>query len=173
MDIQFELHLPGLTISSSKVAIKLPRRSGNRSGPFLLISRCSGLALDTAYHKSSATRPIGYRPHGQHQQLWWIVPAGAPGQVRLRSVDNGLYLDSRPVPEKENEVTMRQESNDSAQAWMLSTTPDGIGMTVRSEKSGRYLAHSAEAQEYWGIWLDEDAGSSYTQWTFAQPTNAR
>lgn len=171
MEMQFQLRLPGLVISSEKIQLKFPRWASSRPAPFLIISRCSGLAVDTARHTNAPSRPIGFRPHGQRHQLWWLLPSGDKGVVWIQSVDNGLFLDAEPVPGPNDDITMRRSSANVSQRWRIEPSPDQLGVLIRSESQSRFLANSAAARasEDWGIWLDNDSGSDYTEWLIVPP----
>ncbi len=164
--IYAEIRLPGITIGAKDVGALF--KQGHGAGPFLLISRCCGLALDTAFATDNGALPILWPPHGRRQQLWYLRPSGYRGEVLVVSAESGLTLDSTPNPDGERPL-LWEGHGEVWQRWVLRQAPDGIGYLLTSVLSGRVLMTSEEAEPYWHPWLaDRDAGWPQ-QWLLTMP----
>lgn len=168
VDLRVEFHLPGLTVAADKVEIKMPRRRGRRVGPLLIVSRASGLALDTALHRDPGTRVIGYRQHSARHQLWYLSASGRKGEVVIASAENGFVLDC-DRESSDPHLLQREAEGEPWQSWTVEAAPDGIGHTIRSSHSRYYLALGDEAEERWSPWFAERKLGFTTQWVISQP----
>lgn len=88
-----ELRLPILVIGAEDIQIKFGRHR-KVAGPYLIISRACGLALDTGNESEPDKWPILWPPHAERQQLWYLRPTGMIGEFAIVSAANGLALDA-------------------------------------------------------------------------------
>lgn len=174
VDLRVEFHLPGLTVTADKVELKVPRRRSKQSGPFLMVSRASGLAVDTARAREPGHLAVGWPVHGLRHQLWYLVPAGRRDEVVVKSADTGLVLEAQRSP-NDPHVAMEEASGEPWQRWLLRPTPDGIGYSIQSVHTRLYLAISMAATEAaasgnapWGVWFKPESRTEETQWAVLQ-----
>lgn len=83
---------PFLKITTTDVGaiFRRRRRSITQTGPFLIISVDSGLAMDTAFRTEDGSHPHLWTAHGQAHQLWRLIPSGHEGEARIVSLSNNL-----------------------------------------------------------------------------------
>lgn len=167
--MKLRLPLPLLDVSTGAVDVRLGRRkASDAAGPFLIIARACGLALDTAL-RSTAGEPHLWETHGLPQQLWALKPTGVAGQVYIVSVANGLVLDSGP-DSADPALWMWDQHGKPWQHWQLEKTPDGVGCLIQAPHSGRYLAAHEKTVHEWKPWFeDRDPTSLAQQWLLTQP----
>jgi len=174
VDLRLELRLPLLTVSTDKLSVKFPRLGAGRIGPLMIVSRASGLALDTGLHADPETNVIGYRLHGKRQQLWYLRPGGTKGVVEIISADNGLTLDStRATGDVHPLMRVAESASEPWQRWALARTPDGVGQFIRSVHSRRCLALSESSEDHWEPWFEPEKGQVNIQWLLVQPFGLR
>jgi Ricin-type beta-trefoil lectin domain len=161
-----EIRLPGITVGTDDVGALF--KQGRDAGPFLVISRCCGLALDTAFAIDHGSVPILWPPHGRRQQIWNLRPSGCEGQVLLVSAENGLALDSTRDPNGGKPV-LWEEHGEVWQRWSLQQSSDGVGYLIESALSSRVLAASEDAQPRWQPWLADRDGGWSQQWLLSMP----
>lgn len=62
----------------------------HRRGPFLIIGRQCGLALDTALHTTKESVPHLWRVHGGLPQPWYLVRTPHRDEFAIVSAENGM-----------------------------------------------------------------------------------
>jgi hypothetical protein len=165
-DIYGEIRLPGIMIGTKDVRALF--KQGRNAGPFLLVSRSCGLALDTAFAVDNGALPIMYPPHGRRQQLWYLEPSGYTGEIHLVSAESGLALDSTVDPNGDKPLLW--ERNGAAwQRWTLHQAPDNVGYLIMSTLSSRALVANESTQPHWNPWLEDRSGSWAQQWMLSIP----
>lgn len=169
VQVRLELRLPLLTVTADGIDVRLRRRkSSEPAGPFLLIARDCGLALDTA-RRSTAGAPLLWGPHGLSHQLWTLKPTGTAGEVYIVSEANGLVLDSGH-DSQDPRLWMWEQHGRPWQRWRLERTPDGVGCLIQACHSGRYLTAHDESVREWKPWFeDRDPTKMSQQWLVTQP----
>src|SRR4051812_18623593 len=88
-----ELKLPLISIGVDDVGALFKRDKD--AGPFMIMSRACGMALDTAFQVSHGGAPIVFPGHGQRHQLWYLRPSGHPQEILIVSAESGLALDAQ------------------------------------------------------------------------------
>jgi hypothetical protein len=173
---KIELHLPGLVIGVDDIKITDIRRWFGRTqhaGPYLVIGRASGLALDTGLQYDPGHRVASYSPHAQKQQLWYLRPGGVKDEVAIISAANGLAWDSGRDTSDGNHPHMQELNGEPWQRWRFEPTSDGIGFFIKSPHNGNYLTLWEEAREHlkepWHPWCAPRDGNQPQQWIFSQP----
>lgn len=162
---KLELRLPGITVANDDV-VSLIRRRPRSQGPFVIVNRQCGLALDTAHRASNGGRPILWYPHAQLHQMWSVRPSRFHGEVILISATNRLVIDAT----REDEHPVMWESHGAPwQRWKLLDNPDGIGYRIQAVHNGRFLAANHDAVKGWEPWFDSDGQSADVQWLFLLP----
>ncbi|MFI9103250.1 RICIN domain-containing protein [Streptomyces fildesensis] len=142
--MRIKIGFPGvISVESDDVADLFRRRRTSR-GPFLLMGRDSGLALDTAW-RGEGESPILWPAHAHPHQLWYFQRTHRRNQFLIVSVDNGLVLDARQGTELRRWPVMRSPSDDRHQHWRLHPTKDATGFIIESVHSGHVLDVPEEA----------------------------
>lgn len=161
-----EVRLPGIAVGTDDIGALFKR--GRDAGPFLIISRPCGLALDTAFATDNDSPVTLWPPHGRRQQLWYLEPSGYDGEVLIISAESGLALDATRNPDAEKTV-LSEKSGEVWQRWTLQRVPDGAGYLISSALSAHVLASSEDAANGWEPWMSvRDAGWSQ-QWLLVMP----
>lgn len=136
--LSVELKLPFLSVRAENVRIRL-RRWQRSAGPFLLISRTSGLALDSTYDTAAGSRPHMWSVHGLQQQLWYLHPVGRAGRVSIVSAYSSLALDAGEGSGKGHRPQLHGLSRSEWQEWTLAPAPEGGAQIIRSCGNGLIL----------------------------------
>jgi hypothetical protein len=140
------LGVPGFVsveLDRNDLAHLFRRRTWSR-GPFILVGRDSGLAVDTAFRESGG-KPILWPAHALSQQLWYFDRTQHKDQFRIRSAANDLFLDARQGAELRRSPVMRPRNERRNQHWRIHTTEDTIGFIIESVNSGHVLDVPEEA----------------------------
>ncbi|MDT0401968.1 RICIN domain-containing protein [Streptomyces sp. NRRL WC-3626] len=168
--VSAEISLPFLKIGTNDVGAFFTSRRREPTGPFLLISASSGLALDTAFHSGDGSTPHLWAAHGELHQLWYLEATGHGREVHIISASNNLLLDGRAAGSGDH-LRMRGRSDDDAawQRWRVSVAP-GL-RTHRIINAGTGFAldcpHEAEARTMPVLW--EQHGGGNQQWLLVMP----
>jgi hypothetical protein len=173
---KLELHLPGLVIGADDIDMTGVGRKFGRSkpatGPYLIISRSSGLALDTGLQHVGA-RVATWPPHAQPQQLWYLRPSGVKEEAMIISAENGLAVDSTRETSGDIHPLMREPGTEPWQRWRLEPAADGIGFLIKSPHNGNFLTLSEEARKHldkpWAPWFTPRKGNLNQQWILSLP----
>ena len=167
--LSVELGLPLLRIGVADIKLtRGRRRSGAKGvGPFLIVSRQCGLALDTAYGMENGSPVWMWAVHGKLQQFWSLRPAGKDGEFSVRAEMGGLALDATTDERGADAPFLWTPHGAPWQRWRLSDTPDGVGLFIQSVYSGAYLTMNAAGENGWIPWLStglDDRDSMDKQW---------
>ncbi|GJF32414.1 hypothetical protein KNE206_51140 [Kitasatospora sp. NE20-6] len=138
--------IPGIftvELDRDDIAGLFRRRTWSR-GPFVLVGRDSGLALDTAY-RGSGGKPTLWTVHARPHQLWYFERTRRKGEFLIRSADNGLVLDARQGAELRRSPVMKPRDEYRNQHWRLHSTEDATGYIIESVNSGHVLDVPFEA----------------------------
>ncbi|MFD6189894.1 MULTISPECIES: RICIN domain-containing protein [unclassified Streptomyces] len=168
--VSAEISLPFLKIGTNDVGAFFKRRRREPTGPFLLISASSGLALDTAFHSGDGSVPHLWGPHGQPHQLWYLEASGHGREVHIISASNNLLLDGQAAGLGDH-VRMRGRNDNGAawQRWHVSAAPGLRAHRIVNAGTGHALdcPHEAEARTKPVFW--EPHGGGNQQWLLAMP----
>ncbi|QIP87223.1 RICIN domain-containing protein [Streptomyces sp. Tu 2975] len=168
--VSAEIGLPFLKIGTNDVGAFFKRRERQPSGPFLLISVSSGLALDTCLRNSDGSQPHLWGPHGQPHQLWYLEASGHGRQVHIISASNNLLLDGHAAASLDH-LRMRGRSDDDAawQRWHVIPAPGLRAHRIINAGTGLALdtPREAEARTMPVFWEPHDGDNQ--QWLLAMP----
>jgi hypothetical protein len=157
---------PGLVIGIDN--IKMPaRKRRNIVGPFLIIARACGLALDAEGGLDPGNIPHLRPPHAQPYQLWLLRSSGHEGEAIIQSSASGLALDSRR-PEK-HWVQLREREEEAWQRWRAIDSADGVGYLLQSTHNGKFLTANDKSVSGWCPWFENRHGHLSQQWIIAAP----
>jgi hypothetical protein len=120
------------------------RRRRAPRGPFLLIARNRGLALDTAFGMED-DNPILWPAHALPHQLWYFHKTGYADQFLILSVANGLALDAQAGRDTPRPAVMWPRHGQAHQRWRLRPTDDGAACFIESVRTGQVLDAPREA----------------------------
>jgi hypothetical protein len=110
-----------------------PPRQWRRRGPFLVLGRQNGLALDTGLRDTPGAPPIMYSLNGLVHQQWYFRPVRNHwAEYLIESVEHRLVLDAGRSEELSRLPTMRPRTGEPQQRWRLSRTEDGAGFVLRT-----------------------------------------
>src|SRR5215471_699706 len=84
------LPLPGIKVWSDDIPGLIRRRRRPVQGPFVLICRRNGLALDTGAQAQRGYEPQLWSAHARPWQLWYFRRTAQQGEYLIISVANGL-----------------------------------------------------------------------------------
>lgn len=139
--VDIRVGVPGLTVGT-KVAV--PARRRGSTGPFLLVARACGLALDTALPDGPGQPPNVWPPHGEPHQLWYLDHE-KDGFVRIRSASNDWFLDVGQDPSAKHPFLAFEGHRERWQRWMIEPVEgDGMGVRIQSVYTRRLLTAGAE-----------------------------
>jgi hypothetical protein len=167
--VKVELRLPGLAIGVDDIRTVFSRAKGMASGPYLIINRACGLALDTAFATELGSPVTVWSPHGLQHQLWQLRPCGTAGEVVIVSVANKLALDATVPTSGDIHPLMWEVHSEPWQRWRLEDAPDGIGYLLQSAHNRRYLTISEGAERGWGPWFEDRHAHQSQQWLLTLP----
>jgi hypothetical protein len=136
--IGLKIGLPGIVSVETDNIFKFFQRRRESRGPFLLIVRSAGLALDTAFG-SEEHNPILWPPHAELHQLWYFRKTDYRDQFEIISVANGLALDAHRNNKASRPAVMRSRHGTNHQRWRLLSTADGAACLIESVSSGHVL----------------------------------
>lgn len=148
------------------------RRRGASRGPFLLVDRGRGLALDSGWEGDHSNL---WRPHALPHQLWYFHRTEHRDEVQIVSVVSGLALDAQTGLELPRQAVMRPRRDEPRQRWRLIPTEDGAASFVQSVPTGHVLDVPWEAGPdtgtspiLWGM-----TGGENQQFVIATPSRGR
>src|ERR1039458_6676011 len=118
-------------------------------GPYLIISRACGLALDTGNQSEPGNWTILWSPHAERQQLWYLRPTGVIGEFAVVSADNGLALDATRETIGDIHPVMSEVKDEVWQRWRLEDAPDGAAYLLQSAHSRRFMTVNHDAGQTW------------------------
>jgi hypothetical protein len=116
-------------------------------GPFLIIGRHHGLALDTGLNLHSGSKPIIWPPNGFAHQLWKLrAVKNHWAEYLVESVENRLVLDAGAGDELSRIPTMRSRTAEPQQRWRFTRTDDGTAYVIRSALTGHALDFPVDSE---------------------------
>ena len=109
-------------------------------GPFLIISRKNGLAIESAEEAEQECRPFLNNPHGRISQQWLIKRVSPKSkEIVILSAVNGMALDRTPRSHDGAPLILYGENSLAWQRWKLQKTPDKFGWIIQSIHDSRVL----------------------------------
>lgn len=127
----------GIDVDVRDVSALFPRNRKSR-GPFLLIGRSRGLALDTG-GRAADEAPLLWPPNAGARQLWYFRKTKHRGEYLIVSIDNELVLDAREGTETPREPVMWPEHSQSHQRWRLRPTDNAAAFFIESVRTSHVL----------------------------------
>jgi hypothetical protein len=148
------------------------KRRRASSGPFLLIARGRGLALDTAFGAED-DNPILWSAHAMPHQLWYFHKTDYSDQFLIMSVANELALDAQRGTDTPRPTIMWSRHEQAHQRWRLRPTDDGAACFIESVRTGHVLDAPWEAgqETHTPAVLYEMHGGENQQWVVAAPSH--
>ncbi|MFG1807321.1 RICIN domain-containing protein [Streptomyces sp. NPDC049040] len=165
------LGFPGITVGVEGVSLFPSRKRKKKTdpaGPFLIIARDCGLALDTGQAVEPRSKPILLPPHADLHQLWYLHPSGVQGELLIISAANKLALDST-TDSDQAELVMWETNKEPWQRWQLHKTPDGAAFEIQAVHGRRFLTAAADFQSGWNPWFGDRFFKRSQQWIFGLP----
>ncbi|MGV9362059.1 RICIN domain-containing protein [Amycolatopsis sp. NPDC003731] len=141
----------------------------SKDGPFLLVNRACGFALDTPIGTEPGGDVTVWSPHGQPHQLWRLEAIGEKSEVLIVSVANGLVLDATFEVSGDIHPVMSETTEEPRQRWRFEDSPDGNGYLIQSVHSCRYLTIGHDAARGWSPWFEDRHSRSSQQWMLLHP----
>ena len=167
--VAVSIGVPGITVRFDEISLPARRKKkADPAGPFLIIARECGLALDTGRRSQAGAQPLLWPPHADRHQLWQLQPSGVAGEVLIVSAANGLALDSTDRLQ-EPDLVMWTPNRETWQRWRLEKAPDGVAFSIQSVYNRRCLTAGEELKPEGCPRFDEPAPRWSQQWIFALP----
>lgn len=166
LKVKVEVRLPGISIGTDDIGGVFGSRT--ERGPFLIISRGCGMALDTGERNDDGSPATVDTTDAGRRQLWYLRPTGHPGEVLIVSADNGLALDGTR-PEDNGKPLLWEPHGEPWQRWTLTPCPDGAAFYVGCVAHDRVLVMDDGAEPGWQPWLEDRRGLESHQWMFVVP----
>lgn len=141
---RLEVRFPGITGVWSDDIHSLFRRRRTSNGPFLLIGRDRGLALDTPPDQEEGLAPFLHPAHAQLNQLWYFHKTKHKGEYVIVSLASGLVLDAGWSGRLRRRPELRSCTEEAHQRWLLEPAA-GLGFTIESVSTGNALQVPDEA----------------------------
>ena len=166
------VNLPNVVVNANEINLNfLRRKRGDDQGPFLIIARACGYALDVGFSAVAGTIPHVWPPHGEIQQLWNLRPSGKAGEVVLASVASGLVLGALQTRKSHDDWPVLEEAETGSkwQRWHLEPSADNAGYLLRLSGSALCLTMNADAEPEWRPWLAPRDPQRSQQWMIVQP----
>jgi hypothetical protein len=170
--VHLKVQLPFLEIGLDDIKITRARKQ-REIGPFVIIARACGLALDTAFATDMGAQPILYPPHGRVHQQWVLRSSGSKGEVAIFSVDNGQALDATVPNEGDIHPVLWESNNEPWQKWRLEPSADGLGFLIQSVHNRRYLTAAENSAPKWNPWFASRDGNFGQQWMLTMTHGSR
>lgn len=142
--IKIKIGFPWIVSVETDDVLKLFQKRRASRGPFLLIARNQGLALDTA-SGAEGDNPILWPVHAEPHQLWYFRRTEYGGQFQIVSVANGLALDAQYGRDIPRPAVMWSRHGHAHQRWRLKPTDDGAACFIESVRTGHVLDRPWEA----------------------------
>jgi hypothetical protein len=121
------------------------RKGAPVAGPFMLVERASGYALETDARAQPFTRPVLGTAHGGLGQQWGFRrPVSKSDEFTILSVVNGMALDATTVDAtvpagNGAPLVLYEEHAEPWQRWEMQPVPDGIGWMITSVHNGHVI----------------------------------
>lgn len=134
------------------------------AGPFLIVERYSGLALETDHRAVRGWQPFLGGLHGGMGQRWVMERLTEhKGEVSIRSELNGLALDSTWDYNNGAPLLLWDSHGQDDQRWRLRPTPDKTGWYIESAKDERIIDVGENPEKGGHPWMYDDHGLAWQQ----------
>lgn len=168
-----EIRLPGiLRVWSDDISGLLHRERRPVPGPFVLVCRHKGLAIDTGLNNQPGARPHLWSLHAYKHQLWYFRRASHRGEYLIVSIANGLALDARGK-ERGRKVTMRPPRDEESQRWRMHPAADGAAFVIESVLTRHVLDAPVEAERRANIQLWDRHDRTNQQFLTLMPSGGK
>jgi hypothetical protein len=137
--IKVQVGVPGVVAVGTDDVASLIQSRRFVGGPFLIVARDQGLALDTGFGSRNWDEPHLWAAHAFPQQMWILVGTKWRKQHVIQSVSNGLVLDARRETNEGRHPLMWERHDAAWQRWELEPTGDGMAFFIRSPHTGHVL----------------------------------
>lgn len=135
MDVQVGMGPGGVTLGLSQEMIRSMAERFSRKrlfgGPCLIISRHSGLALDSTTAPQTRTRPVLWTPHALPWQQWRITPV-RKGRYSIVSEHAGRVLTTDERVGDKSWVWLERDCARPEQSWRLIPTEDSLAFVIEA-----------------------------------------
>ncbi|MDR3108014.1 MAG: RICIN domain-containing protein [Bifidobacteriaceae bacterium] len=158
------LRLPFVDIAVQDISDLLPKRQGTAvAGPFLIIERSHGLALESDSRAQMGWKPCLKTVHGSVDQQWGFRRvAGSNDEYVILSLANGMALDATFEPENHRNVLVWEEHAEPWQRWTLQRTPDSLGFQIKTCHVGHRSIDVGQAPGVGdSVWLWDSHGLAH------------
>lgn len=170
--VRVRVGFPGIVSVETDDVLGLFQRRRSSRGPFLLIVRGRGLALDTAFN-AEGDSPILWPAHALPHQLWYFHKTDQHDEFLIVSVVNGLALDAQEGRDTPRSALMWSRHGRTHQRWRLRPTDDGAACFIESVRTGHVLDVPWEAgpETRTPAVLYEKHGGENQQFVIAAPSH--
>lgn len=132
------LNLFGMYVEVSDVLSYFGRRD-NSVGPFAIVERLTGKALETTDDATNGWQPWLGSLDGNPGQRWTLERSPVKGEILIRSGLNGLALDCGTASENHVPVILWDPHGEAHQRWRLRRTPNSLAWFIASAKDDRVI----------------------------------
>jgi hypothetical protein len=170
-----EVGLPGLLFKVDDIKVDFSRAPKIGVGPFLIMNRTCGLALDGESTLDGGKNLSVHQVTARPRQLWYVRPSGVKGQVLVVNAENNMAMDARPDEHGDIHPTMWTQHREPWQRWVLEESSDGAAFFLATvhDRKRRFLTMSGEAAAGWSPWFEERLERQGQQWVLAQPVGTK
>ncbi|WP_194924124.1 RICIN domain-containing protein [Catenulispora pinisilvae] len=160
---------PNVSIDLRSLMV-MTRFLASTKGPFVIVGRDSGLALDTAWRHDDE-HPILWPVHGEPHQLWRFRRTTHPGQFLIVSEENGLALDARRGGDDGRWPKMRACHGEAHQRWRLLPVKERAAWVIESIRTREVLHKptAAMAESRTSPTMRRPDGRTNQQWLIMNP----
>ncbi len=144
-NMSIQVGIPGVVAVGTDDLGSLLASRRVKGGPFMIVARDRGLALDTGFGVANLTEPILWPAHGFPQQLWLLAGTRRRGEYAIQSVANGLALDARREDGLGRTPVLWERHDEPWQRWRLKESPDGMACQLISVHTGHSLDCPSDA----------------------------
>jgi hypothetical protein len=138
-------------------------RSADVAGPFLIIERQNGLALEANAKQQNGWRPWLAPLHGNVDQMWVLKKSAQKDEVLIASVSSQLVLDSTWEYSDGAPLVLYESHGAENQRWRMRPTSDQLGWYLSNVKDDRVLDVGENPESWTKPWLWEYRGHRWQQ----------
>ncbi|MCD0446329.1 RICIN domain-containing protein [Glycomyces sp. A-F 0318] len=141
------------------------RKDAPIAGPFLLIERSHGLALETDARAQPFWKPWLATVHGGLGQQWGFRrPKLKVEEFTILSAVNGMALDATVEADNGSPLVLWESHGGPCQRWEVLPVPDGIGWMIATVHGDRRVLDVGEAAAPGqNLWMYDRRGMAHQQ----------
>lgn len=143
--VDLKLRLGLLDIGISNLSLPWRWRRAARRGPYLIVDRFKGLALDSNHRYAPGSEPIMWPPNGGVQQRWQVDRVHGTREYTITSVETGLRLDAGEQFDLSRHPMMSPPRDVAHQRWGFVPSPETVGCLIVSSHSTHVLDFPQQA----------------------------